>query len=83
VNDLQGPVASRHRTIPKLVRQLQGSGARYAAMSGSGSAVFGLFDKRAEAIEAAEVISGPRVTTWITRTTGRREHLRVTAPTSI
>jgi 4-diphosphocytidyl-2-C-methyl-D-erythritol kinase len=81
VNDLQGPVAARHRTIPKLVRQLKRSGARHAAMSGSGSAVFGLFDGRDAAIEAAEAISGPRVTTWTTRTTGRREHLRVTAPT--
>ena len=83
VNDLQEPVAARHRAIPKLVRRLKGCGARYAAMSGSGSAVFGLFDGRAAAIEAAQVTSGPRVTTWITRTTGRREHLRVTAPTLI
>jgi len=80
VNDLQRPVAARHRSITKLVRQLQGRGARYAAMSGSGSAVFGLFDERVAAFEAAQATSGPRVTTWITRTTGRREHLRVTAP---
>jgi 4-diphosphocytidyl-2-C-methyl-D-erythritol kinase len=81
VNDLQGPVAARHRTIQRLVRQLKQCGARYAAMSGSGSAVFGLFDERAGAIKAAQAASGPRVTTWITRTSGRREHLRVTAPT--
>jgi 4-diphosphocytidyl-2C-methyl-D-erythritol kinase len=49
-------------------------------MSGSGSAVFALFDDRAAAIDAAQAISGPRVKAWVTRTTGRREHLRVTAP---
>ena len=80
VNDLQGAVAARHRTIAKLVRELERCGSRYAAMSGSGSAVFGLFDDRAAAFDAALAISGPRVTTWTTRTTGRREHVRVTAP---
>jgi 4-diphosphocytidyl-2-C-methyl-D-erythritol kinase len=79
-NDLQKPVAARHRLISKLVQQLKQAGARYSAMSGSGSAVFGLFDDRAAAMEAATALSGPHVTTWTTRTTTRREFLRVTAP---
>jgi len=83
INDLQGPVAARHRVIAKLVRQLNQSGARYSAMSGSGSAVFGLFDERRAATEAATAMSGRQVTTWTTRTTPRREYLRVTAPVLI
>lgn len=42
-NDLEPPVARRHPAIARLVRALTALGAGHAAMSGSGSAVFGLF----------------------------------------
>jgi 4-diphosphocytidyl-2-C-methyl-D-erythritol kinase len=51
-NDLQPAVARRHPEIPELTRALLRTGASYAAMSGSGSAVFGLFDARAAAARA-------------------------------
>ncbi len=42
-NDLEAPVTRRHPVIGRLVRMLTALGADHAAMSGSGSAVFGVF----------------------------------------
>ncbi|BCS34648.1 4-diphosphocytidyl-2C-methyl-D-erythritol kinase [Luteitalea sp. TBR-22] len=42
-NDLQRPVAARHPEIEAIVARLGAGGARLAAMSGSGSACFGVF----------------------------------------
>jgi len=67
-NDLQRPVVARHPSIGTLVRRLGKQRAFYAAMSGSGSAVFGLFHSAALARSAASALSGRGVTTWITRT---------------
>ena len=47
VNDLEPPVIRRHQEIAALKVQLREAGATAAAMSGSGSAVFGLFRSRA------------------------------------
>ncbi len=52
VNDLERPVAERHPVIGTLTDRLGKLGAVLAAMSGSGSTVFGIFTKAAEA-EAA------------------------------
>jgi 4-diphosphocytidyl-2C-methyl-D-erythritol kinase len=46
-------------------------------MSGSGSAVFGLFDDEPSARIAASVAFGRGVSTWVTRTTNRRQHARL------
>jgi 4-diphosphocytidyl-2-C-methyl-D-erythritol kinase len=80
VNDLQAPVAARHPAIDRIVRKLQGAGALYAAMSGSGSAVFGLFERRTAAAGAAERIVARGVDVWLTRTTTASEHLRWSVP---
>ena len=45
-NDLQDAVAARHPEIVRIVSALRRAGAFHAAMSGSGSAVFGLFASR-------------------------------------
>jgi 4-diphosphocytidyl-2C-methyl-D-erythritol kinase len=80
-NDLQPAVVGRHPGIGRLVRALARSGATLAAMSGSGSAVFGLFPTRAGAVRAASLLSGgrtaPRV--FVTRTVGRRAYQRLAA----
>ncbi len=47
-NDLEGPVVARHPEIGRVVARLRDSGARLAAMSGSGSACVGLFDPGAD-----------------------------------
>ena len=43
VNDFEGPVFQMHPEIAAIKSKLYAAGAIYAAMSGSGSAVFGLF----------------------------------------
>ena len=80
INDLQAPVCIRHPRISKLVNVLSGFGANRAAMSGSGSAVFGLFDTRAAALAGAASLTSNRVSTWVTRTTTRSQHSRASAP---
>lgn len=42
-NDFEGPVFAAHPQIARIKEALYGAGAVYASMSGSGSAVFGLF----------------------------------------
>ena len=80
INDLQAPVCLRHPRISKLVKALSRSGARLAAMSGSGSAVFGLFETRASALAASASLNSNRVATWVTRTTTQNQHTRASAP---
>lgn len=45
VNDFEETVCHRHPEIPALIEDFYRRGAVYAAMSGSGSAVFGLFPR--------------------------------------
>jgi 4-diphosphocytidyl-2-C-methyl-D-erythritol kinase len=71
VNDLQGVVAHRHPEITRLVGSLKRAGATDAAMSGSGSAIFGLFSTRAAAGAAVASVSGSRRRMLITRTVDR------------
>lgn len=63
-NDLEGPVIRRHPQVGALVAALRRSGARLAMMSGSGSAVFGLFGERPAALAAAAAVTGTAA--WVT-----------------
>ncbi len=65
VNDLEGPVTSRHPMIGPLKQPLTGRGALMAAMSGSGSTVFGVFKSAAAAGRAVRALNteGARVIT--------------------
>ena len=47
VNDLEGPVTARHPVIGQLKQRFTERGALMAAMSGSGSTVFGVFKSAA------------------------------------
>jgi 4-diphosphocytidyl-2-C-methyl-D-erythritol kinase len=90
-NDLQDPVAARHPEISRIVSALRKAGAFHAAMSGSGSAVFGLFTRRPDAVRAARAISksrralggpegkGPRnvLMTLVTKTVNRAAYQRL------
>jgi 4-diphosphocytidyl-2-C-methyl-D-erythritol kinase len=62
-NDLEGPVIARHPMIGALKARLREQGALMAAMSGSGSAVFGVFKSGVIAKRAARVLAneGTRV----------------------
>jgi 4-diphosphocytidyl-2-C-methyl-D-erythritol kinase len=59
-NDLQEPVAVHYPEIARIVSGLHKAGAFHAAMSGSGSAVFGMFARREDAARAARAISKSR-----------------------
>jgi len=82
-NDLEAPVASRHPEIARLVAALRRAGASLAAMSGSGSAVFGLFDRRAAAAAAARVLAGRGRRVIVTRTLDRAGYARLARPTRL
>ena len=74
VNDLEPPVIRRHQEISLLKVQLREAGASAAAMSGSGSAVFGLFRSRALAERAVKPLSRNGAKAIVTRTLSRAEH---------
>jgi 4-diphosphocytidyl-2-C-methyl-D-erythritol kinase len=79
-NDLEGPVAARHPEVSRIVAALTRTGAGHAAMSGSGSAVFGLFDDRRAAEAAARTLGRRSRRALVTRTLSRagyRTHTRL------
>jgi 4-diphosphocytidyl-2-C-methyl-D-erythritol kinase len=76
-NDLLPPVVARHPEIGALVEQLKRTGASQAAMSGSGSAVFGLFTRRPDAEAAADALVGHGHRIIVTRTLSGREYQRL------
>ncbi len=73
VNDLEPCVTRRFRLIAEIAGRLRESGAAAAAMSGSGSTVFGLFEQARRARLAASQLAGPRWTTAVVRTLTREE----------
>jgi 4-diphosphocytidyl-2-C-methyl-D-erythritol kinase len=83
-NDLQAVVAERHPEIARIARALRRSGATMAAMSGSGSAVFGLFTARRAATRAASSAGrargmGQLGAVLVTRTLDRAAYRRLAA----
>jgi 4-diphosphocytidyl-2-C-methyl-D-erythritol kinase len=81
-NDLQPLVAARHPDIAVIARGLVEQGAYHAAMSGSGSAVFGLFDSRQSADLAARRLKASRRRILITRTLARSRFEKLSRPTT-
>jgi 4-diphosphocytidyl-2-C-methyl-D-erythritol kinase len=71
-NDLEAPVVRRYPAIGTLVGSLGDQGAEAAAMTGSGSAVFGLFATEARATRAARAAAGAGAWSTVTRTADRR-----------
>jgi len=80
INDLEPPVLRRHPEIGTLKALLKEAGAVAAAMSGSGSAVFGLFRSRAAAERAIRPVSKHGAKATVTRTLSRGEHERRARP---
>jgi 4-diphosphocytidyl-2-C-methyl-D-erythritol kinase len=79
VNDFEPVVAARHPQVDTIVRALGASGAAAAAMTGSGSTVFGLFEREDAIAAAAEAMTSfGRVLT--TSTLGRADYLELSAP---
>jgi 4-diphosphocytidyl-2-C-methyl-D-erythritol kinase len=80
-NDLQRVVSRRHPVVSRLVVALERYGAFHASLSGSGSAVFGLFRRLAHAERAARALrrTGPRRLVLLTRTLSRQECRKLAA----
>src|SRR3954468_3697219 len=80
INDLEPPVVRRHPEITGLKMSLREAGAVAAAMSGSGSAVFGLFRSRAAAARVVKPLSKGGSRAMLTRTITRAEYERRARP---
>jgi 4-diphosphocytidyl-2-C-methyl-D-erythritol kinase len=74
INDLEAPVMRRHPEIGAIKAALREHGAVAAAMSGSGSAVFGLFRTRPGAARAVLPLSKIAAAVVLSRTLTRAEH---------
>ena len=75
-NDLEVPVIKHHPAIGRIRQSLLDAGAAVAAMSGSGSAVFGLFERADAARRTARDLARPGWMAVHTRTLSRREYAR-------
>jgi 4-diphosphocytidyl-2-C-methyl-D-erythritol kinase len=77
-NDLQSVVVAKNPELSVVIDALVATDAELAAMTGSGSAVFGLFKNRASALTAHRAIrqSGWRI--LLNRTVDRSEFFRMT-----
>jgi 4-diphosphocytidyl-2-C-methyl-D-erythritol kinase len=75
-NDLEVPVVRHHPAIGRIRQSLLDAGAAFAAMSGSGSAVFGLFERSDAARRTANDLARPGWLSLHTRTLSRREYDR-------
>lgn len=76
INDLEAPIARHHPEIDQMKAALRRAGAIAAAMSGSGSAVFGLFQKQRDALLALDRLTGSGWRALLTQSLGRGEYAR-------
>jgi len=75
-NDFERVVFPQHPELREVKRVLARAGAYYASLSGSGSAVFGLFRSGAVASRVAASLAKSGLPAWATRTLSRRGYWR-------
>jgi 4-diphosphocytidyl-2-C-methyl-D-erythritol kinase len=80
INDLEPPVVRRHPDIATWKSLLREAGASAAAMSGSGSSVFGLFRSQSAAARAVTIVARGGGRALLTRTLSRAEYERRARP---
>jgi len=73
-NDFEKVVFPQHPELCEVKRVLEQSGAQYASLSGSGSAVYGLFDSRQGARRAAKKLIQRGTRAVVTSTLTRRRY---------
>jgi 4-diphosphocytidyl-2-C-methyl-D-erythritol kinase len=80
INDLEAPIARHHPEIDQMKIALRRAGALAAAMSGSGSTVFGLFQRRKDAVNAVGRLSGAGWRVVLTESLDRGAYMRSQRP---
>ena len=65
VNDFEAPILARSPAIREAKARLIEGGAGYAALSGSGAAVFGVFERAEEATAASEALREGGCRVWV------------------
>jgi 4-diphosphocytidyl-2-C-methyl-D-erythritol kinase len=70
-NDFENVVFPKYPAIREVKRALERSGAKYVSLSGSGSAVYGLFADQESACKSASKLSGNGVPAFATMTLPR------------
>ena len=83
INDLEAPIARHHPEIDQMKTALRRAGALAAAMSGSGSTVFGLFQQQREAVAAVSRLSGSSWRVLLTESLGRGEYAKRSQPRTL
>jgi 4-diphosphocytidyl-2-C-methyl-D-erythritol kinase len=83
INDLEAAIARHHPEIDQMKTALRRAGALAAAMTGSGSAVFGLFQKRRDATSAVTTLSSSGWRVLLTESLGRDAYARRSRPTVV
>jgi 4-diphosphocytidyl-2-C-methyl-D-erythritol kinase len=73
-NDFESVVFPKHPAIREAKRALEKAGAKYASLSGSGSAVYGLFESKAIAAKAAKSLTDKGVRAEATVTLPRASY---------
>lgn len=73
-NDFERVVFPQHPELRDIKRALERQGAEYASLSGSGSAIYGLFKSKQAAEKAAEHLQNDGLRAQATSTLGRREY---------
>ncbi|HZQ69766.1 MAG TPA: 4-(cytidine 5'-diphospho)-2-C-methyl-D-erythritol kinase [Terriglobales bacterium] len=75
-NDFEQVVFPQHPDLREVKRALEREGAFYASLSGSGSAVYGLFRGRSAAVKAAGKLNASGIPATATSTLTRRQYWR-------
>src|SRR5713101_6408412 len=75
-NDFEQVVFPQHPELRDVKRVLEGAGAQYASLSGSGSTVYGLFPSKDAAQKGAQKLEASGTPALATTTMTRREYWR-------
>ena len=73
-NDFERVVFPQYPELLEVKRVLEKAGARYASLSGSGSAIYGLFDSSSQAAGAAKKLIRQGTRALVTSTLTRRQY---------